>query len=89
MPPSGDVGNYYFTQVQHMCAELLRYFDIFKRVHLLEFVTQNESALFDLFNLNDPIFVNKLFDPLGLFKLFSQISSDLDLILIHVSEYRA
>ena len=70
MPPSGDAGNYYFTQVQHMCVESLRYFDIFKRVHLLGFVTQNESTLFDLFNLSDPCFVNKLFDPLAHFKLF-------------------
>ena len=49
--PSDDVENYYLvTQVQHMCAESLRYFDISKQVYLLGFVTQNESGLFDLFN---------------------------------------
>ena len=55
MAPSDDVENYYLvTQVQHMCAESLRYFDISKQVYLLGFVTQNESALFDLFNFIDP-----------------------------------
>ena len=49
--PSGDVENYYLViQVQHMCAESLTYFDIFKQVYFLGFVTQNESALFDLIN---------------------------------------
>ena len=60
MPPSGDVENYYMylvTQVQHMCAESLRYFDIFKQIHLLGFVTQNEPPLFNLFNLSDPCFL--------------------------------
>ena len=49
--PSGDVEKYYLvTQVQHMCAESLRYFDMFKLVYLLGFVTRNESALFYFFN---------------------------------------
>ena len=44
--PIGDVEKYYLvTQVKHMCVESLRYFDIFKLVYLLGFVTQNESAL--------------------------------------------
>ena len=64
MPPSGNVENYYLvTQVQHMCTESLRHFDIFKRVYLLGFVTQNESALFDNFILKGRYFVNSYLIP--------------------------
>ena len=62
--PSGNVEKYYLvTQVQHMCAESLRYFDMFKLVYLLGFVTRNESALFYFFNLSDPCFVNSYLIP--------------------------
>ena len=64
MPPRGDVENYYLvTQVQHMSVESLRYFGISKQVYLLGFVTRNESALFDLFNLSVPCLVNSYLIP--------------------------
>ena len=66
------------------CVKLFRYFDIFKRVYLLGFVTQNESALFDLFNLSDPCFVNSYFIPWLTLNFFLKFY----LILTHVSEYR-
>ena len=56
-----------------MCAESLRYFDIFKQVYLLGFVSLNESALFDPYNLRDPYFVNSYLIFLAHFKLFPQI----------------
>ena len=77
MPPGSDVKNYYlYAQEQHMCAESLRYYDIFKRVYLLGFLTPNKSGLFDLFSFSDPCFVNSyLIPPLNFFLKF-------DLILI-------
>ena len=63
-PPSSDVENYYlYAQEQHMYPELLRYYDIFKRVYLVGFLTKNESGLFDLFSLSDPCFANNYLLP--------------------------
>ena len=80
--PSGDVV-LFGDKCKHMCAELLRYFDIFKQVYLLGFVTGNESALFYLFNLSDPCFVNRYLIPWLTLNFFLKF----DLILFHVSEY--